>query len=137
MVAGVREKLTGQLTVASSSAVDFETSPVFNLTVQAMDSGGTSSTGTVTVSLNDLNENPVINTNVPLNLNEGDLASIDNTTLRRGVPTVNHRWGSHPAILMGDYLFTKGFDLLSEHGLHAALSLLTSVFRLARSADSS
>lgn len=50
---------------------------------------------------------------------------LDGTELRRGFPTVNHRWGQQAAILMGDYLFTKGFDLLSEHGLHAALSLLT------------
>jgi len=50
---------------------------------------------------------------------------LDGTDLRRGFPTVNHRWGQQAAILMGDYLFTKGFDLLSEHGLHAALSLLT------------
>jgi octaprenyl-diphosphate synthase len=50
---------------------------------------------------------------------------IDLTRLRRGLPTVNHRWGQQAAILMGDYLFTKGFDLLSEHGIHAALTLLT------------
>jgi octaprenyl-diphosphate synthase len=50
---------------------------------------------------------------------------LDGTSLRRGVPTVNHRWDPHSAILMGDYLFTKAFDLLCEHGLYAALRILT------------
>jgi octaprenyl-diphosphate synthase len=50
---------------------------------------------------------------------------LDSTSLRRGFPTVNHRWGQQAAILMGDYLFTKGFDLLSEHGLYSALHVLT------------
>ena len=50
---------------------------------------------------------------------------LDGTTLRRGVPTVNHQWDSQAAILMGDYLFTTGFDLLCEHGLYASLHILT------------
>ncbi len=49
---------------------------------------------------------------------------LDATTIRRGVPTVNHRWGQQAAILMGDYLFTSGFELLCEHRLHAALHIL-------------
>jgi octaprenyl-diphosphate synthase len=49
---------------------------------------------------------------------------LDGTETRRGVPTVNHRWGQHAAILMGDWLFTKGFDLLCEHRLHDALHIL-------------
>jgi len=49
---------------------------------------------------------------------------LDDTTLRRGVPTVNHQWGQQAAILMGDYLFTKAFDLLCEHRLHGALHVL-------------
>jgi octaprenyl-diphosphate synthase len=50
---------------------------------------------------------------------------LDGTSLRRGVATVNHRWGQQPAILMGDYLFTKGFDLLCEHDLPEPLTILT------------
>lgn len=49
---------------------------------------------------------------------------LDATTLRRGFPTVNHRFGQQAAILMGDYLFTSGFQLLCEHRLHAALHVL-------------
>lgn len=49
---------------------------------------------------------------------------LDDTTVRRGFPTVNHRWGQQAAILMGDYLFTAGFELLCEHRLHHALHIL-------------
>jgi octaprenyl-diphosphate synthase len=49
---------------------------------------------------------------------------LDDTTVRRGFPTVNHRFGPQAAILMGDYLFTSGFQLLCEHRLHAALHVL-------------
>lgn len=56
---------------------------------------------------------------------------LDDTTLRRGSPTVNHEWGQQAAILMGDYLFTKGFDLLCEHRLHDALHVLVNhVYRM-------
>ena len=51
---------------------------------------------------------------------------LDGTTVRRGVPTVNDRWDTQAAILMGDYLFTVGFDLLARHGLYPAFRNLTS-----------
>jgi hypothetical protein len=53
---------TGQLTVANAAALDFETTPVFSLTVQATDSGtpALSGTATVTVTLTDANEAPVV-----------------------------------------------------------------------------
>lgn len=50
---------------------------------------------------------------------------LDGTELRRGVPTVSHRYGEQAAILMGDYLFTTGFELLRAHGLPDALATLT------------
>ena len=54
---------TGQITVNNSSALDFETTPTFNLTVEVTDSGapGLTDTATVTINLNDLNETPIIN----------------------------------------------------------------------------
>ncbi|MFZ6026726.1 MAG: cadherin domain-containing protein [Chloroflexota bacterium] len=53
---------SGQITVANASAVDYESSPSFSLTVQATDNGtpALSDTATVTVNLNDLNETPVV-----------------------------------------------------------------------------
>ncbi len=52
---------TGEITVANSAALDFETTPVFNLTVQVKDSGTLTDTATVTINLNDVNETPVLN----------------------------------------------------------------------------
>lgn len=49
---------TGQLTVADESVMDFETNPIFNLTVSVTD-GLASSSATITVSLNNLDENIV------------------------------------------------------------------------------
>lgn len=39
---------------------------------------------------------------------------IDDADLRRGLPTVNVQWGNQIAVLLGDYLFAKAFDLLSR-----------------------
>lgn len=38
---------------------------------------------------------------------------IDNATLRRGISTVNYRWGNKTAILYGDFVYTKVFQMLS------------------------
>ncbi len=46
----------GLLSVANASALDFETTPSFALTVEATDQGGLSDAATVTVDLNDLVE---------------------------------------------------------------------------------
>ena len=55
---------TASLTVANSAALDFETNPVFNLTVEATDDGSPnlSDTTTVTISLADVVEFVVTNT---------------------------------------------------------------------------
>lgn len=39
---------------------------------------------------------------------------IDAADLRRGVPTVNERWGNQIAVLVGDYLFATAFRLASR-----------------------
>ena len=39
---------------------------------------------------------------------------IDASDVRRGEPTVNAQWGNQIAVLLGDYLFAKAFDLLSR-----------------------
>jgi octaprenyl-diphosphate synthase len=41
---------------------------------------------------------------------------IDESDLRRGRPTVNHRWGNQMAVLVGDWLYTRTMDLSLEHG---------------------
>ncbi|MDH4152735.1 MAG: tandem-95 repeat protein, partial [Nitrospira sp.] len=50
---------TGQITVANTAALDYETTPVFTLTVAAMDADGAYTTATVTVNLSNVNEAPV------------------------------------------------------------------------------
>jgi Fe-S cluster assembly iron-binding protein IscA len=54
---------TGEITVATSAAVDFETNPTFSLTVEVTDDGAPplSDTATITINVNDLNEAPVAN----------------------------------------------------------------------------
>lgn len=39
---------------------------------------------------------------------------IDSAELRRGAATVNVQWGNQIAVLLGDYLFARAFDLLSR-----------------------
>ncbi len=51
---------TGEITVANSAALDFETNPSFSLTVQVEDSGTLTDTATVTINLKDVNEPPII-----------------------------------------------------------------------------
>jgi VCBS repeat-containing protein len=54
---------TGQITVTNPAAVDFETNPVFNLTVQVIDNGSParSSSATVTINVTNTNDTPVVN----------------------------------------------------------------------------
>jgi octaprenyl-diphosphate synthase len=39
---------------------------------------------------------------------------IDEADLRRGTPTVNVQWGNQIAVLLGDLLFARAFDLISR-----------------------
>ncbi len=39
--------------------------------------------------------------------------AIDNSSIRRGRPTINRVWGESEAVLLGDYLFAKGGELVS------------------------
>lgn len=51
---------TGAITVNTSAAVNFEATPVFNLTVQVTDAGLLSDTATITINLNNVNEAPTL-----------------------------------------------------------------------------
>lgn len=50
--------------------------------------------------------------------------SIDRSYLRRGFPTVNSLWNDQTSVIMGDYLYSKGFFLLREHGLWEVMGIL-------------
>ncbi|MDU4962421.1 MAG: polyprenyl synthetase family protein [Sporomusaceae bacterium] len=55
---------------------------------------------------------------------------IDQASTRRGVPTVNMRWGAHRAVLSGDFLFARAFSLIAAEGLTDVISNLSEVVSL-------
>tara|TARA_B110000116_G_scaffold222432_1_gene201268 strand:+ start:197 stop:1210 length:1014 start_codon:yes stop_codon:yes gene_type:complete len=51
---------------------------------------------------------------------------IDKSDLRRGVKTTNSIWGNQSSILVGDYLFSRCFEIMVEDGSAEILKLLSS-----------
>ena len=51
---------------------------------------------------------------------------IDNSDLRRGTKTANSLWGNQSSILVGDYLFSRCFELMVEDGSPEILKILSS-----------
>ena len=49
---------------------------------------------------------------------------IDNSELRRGVKTSNSIWGNQSSVLVGDYLFSRCFEMMVEDGSTEILKLL-------------
>ena len=50
---------------------------------------------------------------------------VDNAQIRRGNSSVNSVWGSKTSILIGDYLFSKSFSLLTSFGDLRVLNILS------------
>ncbi len=51
---------------------------------------------------------------------------IDNSSFRRGIKTSNAIWGNQSSILVGDYLFSRCFEMMVEDGSQEILKLLSS-----------
>ena len=51
---------------------------------------------------------------------------IDNSDLRRGIQSSNAIWGNQSSILVGDYLFSRCFEIMVEDGSQEILKLLSS-----------
>ena len=51
---------------------------------------------------------------------------IDNSDLRRGLKTANSVWGNQSSVLVGDYLFSRCFEMMVEDGSQEILKLLSS-----------
>jgi len=51
---------------------------------------------------------------------------IDKSDLRRGIKTANSVWGNQSSILVGDYLFSRCFEMMVEDGSNEILKLLSS-----------
>lgn len=54
---------------------------------------------------------------------------IDRSDFRRGQPSVHTLWGEKAAVLTGDFLFAKAFDLLISYRLHTVLQLMVKVIQ--------
>lgn len=50
---------------------------------------------------------------------------IDQSDLRRGKPTANHKWGNQATVLVGDWLYTRTMDLCLELGDVEIMRVLT------------
>ena len=51
---------------------------------------------------------------------------IDESVLRRGIKTANNIWGNQSSILVGDYFFSRCFEMMVEDGSLEILKLLSS-----------
>ena len=49
---------------------------------------------------------------------------VDISNLRRGRPTANAKWGNAPSVLVGDFLYSRAFQLLVELGDMRLMALL-------------
>jgi octaprenyl-diphosphate synthase len=50
---------------------------------------------------------------------------VDSSDLRRGLATANAVWGNKPSVLVGDFLFSRAFELMVEDGSLKILRLLS------------
>ena len=51
---------------------------------------------------------------------------IDDSEIRRGIKTSNSIWGNQSSILVGDYLFSRCFEMMVDDGSMEILKLLSS-----------
>ena len=49
---------------------------------------------------------------------------VDASPLRRGQPSANHVWGNRFSILVGDYLFARSFQLMTQYGSLEIMNIL-------------
>lgn len=54
---------------------------------------------------------------------------VDGATIRRGKPAANVQWGNASSVLVGDFLYTRAFQLLLEVANHEVTTLLTQTTR--------
>ena len=50
---------------------------------------------------------------------------VDGSRLRRGRQSANTRWGNKPSVLVGDFLFSRAFELMVEDGSLKVLHILS------------
>lgn len=52
---------------------------------------------------------------------------VDSSGIRRGTPSANGVWGNQASILVGDFLFSRAFEMMVENGQMDILKLLSKV----------
>ncbi|MBP1749181.1 MAG: Trans-hexaprenyltranstransferase [Deltaproteobacteria bacterium] len=52
---------------------------------------------------------------------------VDNAETRRGLSTVNTVWGNEPSVLVGDFLYSRSFELMSRDGNNEILKTISQV----------
>ncbi len=52
---------------------------------------------------------------------------VDNAKTRRGLSTVNTVWGNEPSVLVGDFLYSRSFELMSREGNNEILKTISKV----------
>ncbi len=50
---------------------------------------------------------------------------VDNARTRRGASTVNSVWGNEPSVLVGDFLYSRSFELMSKEGNHEIMKVIS------------
>ena len=50
---------------------------------------------------------------------------VDESSLRRGLASANAVWGNKPSVLVGDFLFSRSFELMIEDGSLQVLAILS------------
>jgi octaprenyl-diphosphate synthase len=50
---------------------------------------------------------------------------VDDSALRRGLASANTLWGNKPSVLVGDFLFSRAFELMVEDGSLEVLAILS------------
>jgi len=107
---------TGQITVTTPSALDFETTPIFSLTIQATDNGSPARSGsaTVTINLTNVNEAPAPS--------GGPFSIAENSASGTSVGTVTH--GDPDSGQSHTFAITGG-NTGSAFAINAATGILT------------
>ncbi len=52
---------------------------------------------------------------------------VDSADVRRGLPSVNSKWGNQVSVLMGDYLFAKAFAILTQFRSLSLINIMSNV----------
>jgi octaprenyl-diphosphate synthase len=50
---------------------------------------------------------------------------VDNAQTRRGSSTANTLWGNEPSVLVGDFLFSKSFELMAHNGSEEIMRIMS------------